>query len=130
MGNPLQLTGLNNSSSYDAYFRVDCDSIYSSWVGPVGFATDSTVSIKENASEWDVNVFPNPNDGQFTLSVHFPDQFGLEIYSARGEVVYQKSNLDGGNFEKVFDLSHLPKGVYTLRVRTGDGLYSRKFVIK
>ena len=77
-------------------------------------------------------VYPNPTSGYATISFDkLTDNINLEIYSMAGELVYQnKYHADGQNQAFSIDLSHLPKGIYSMRYTTLDKQWVNKLVVK
>lgn len=131
-GNPADLLNLSKSTSYDAYLRANCDSINSGWIGPVTFTTDSTggFSIGENDLANAVQVYPNPNSGSFTITVDQADQFTISIIDLNGKMIYNHSEVNGGEWEKRLTLEELPKGVYLIRLESEHVHSSKKMVIE
>ncbi len=68
----------------------------------------------------EIKVFPNPSNGQFTLSLsNFSEKFNVEIYNIMGQKVY--SQLSTFNSQVSINLSSQPNGVYLYRVITENG---------
>ncbi|AEV33294.1 hypothetical protein Oweho_2322 [Owenweeksia hongkongensis DSM 17368] len=131
-GNPADLLNLSKSTTYDAYVRANCDSINSGWIGPVTFTTDSIggFSIGENNLANSLNVFPNPNHGEFTISVELLDQFTISILDLSGKVIYSHTQLNGGKWEEKMTWKELPKGLYIIKLNNDEGHFSRKMIIE
>lgn len=75
---------------------------------------------KQNSTE-QVKVFPNPNNGSFTIelqNVNEPAQ--VEIYNILGEEI-QKTELNKGNTQ--INLRRQPQGMYFYRVLTQTGTF-------
>jgi Secretion system C-terminal sorting domain len=98
---------------------------------------DSGLGIHElNTQTPSVKLFPNPNNGQFTIQVsglsNYPDGNleSVEVYNMLGEQVYCKFNLQ--NSECNIDLSSQPAGVYFYRIISDSGslVGDGKFVIQ
>lgn len=67
-----------------------------------------------------VSVFPNPsNSGQFSLEIHGANaaQLAVEVTNLLGQRVYSGTAKD--NLRTLVDLSALPSGIYSLKVRNG-----------
>lgn len=69
----------------------------------------------------DLNIFPNPNNGQFTLSFYLEEMqdVGVRVMDAIGQVVYE-NRLENytGNYKQELDFTQLSKGVYTVQVES------------
>ena len=81
--------------------------------------TSSVASI-DNLNKIDeiINVYPNPNNGQFTLQINNGqlirdnEKSSIEVYNELGEKVY--SQLTINNSQLTIDLRNSPNGVYLI----------------
>lgn len=90
----------------------------------------NTVSKSEDIQ---INIFPNPNSGLFTLNIKSTDikELKIEITNQLGQVVFTKNNFkDVQNVNKQIDLNKNAKGVYFVTVTSGIGIVTRKIVIQ
>ncbi len=81
-------------------------------------------------SEGTVTVYPNPNNGSFTVSLqNNNEEAQIEIYNLLGQTVFT-SKLNTGKTE--LNLNTKPAGVYLYKVATKAGLYisSGKVIIE
>jgi len=70
-------------------------------------------------------VFPNPSNG--IININLTDVSGnLEIVDLLGNVQFSKNGYLNGKV----DLSLLPKGLYTLKITTGNKLFSNKLLLE
>ena len=91
-----------------------------------------SVGMNEPVKLQKVEVYPNPNDGRFTLGVSSSKQevFDIRILSNLGVMVYEKKGVEvDGNIKQDIDLSNLPKGVYSIILNAGNTQVIRKVVI-
>jgi hypothetical protein len=66
-----------------------------------------------------INTYPNPNNGQFTLSLPtINKQAQVQIYNVIGEEIY-KATINSNDTE--INLAEQPIGIYLYRVLTEDG---------
>jgi len=88
--------------------------------------------IKTSTTE--ISVYPNPNNGIFDISLELNSNSGevlVEIFSINQTPVFQERyTLTGGFFDRHLDLSHLTKGVYTIKASDGNTVKSKKLVVK
>ena len=81
-------------------------------------------SLPEDA----LSLFPNPNDGTFSIAVTLPERsdVNLRIYNAMGAIVYQEqqSDLVSNTFQP--DLSSEPSGLYFVELTTGSARALKK----
>ena len=98
---------------------------------------DITTGVKE-AVKPDVLLFPNPTGGKFAVhSSQFAGDASLvEVVDLFGHVVDAR-NLEPGTFQAMplgqarnleFDISHLPAGVYFVRISFSNSLIVKKIV--
>jgi len=66
----------------------------------------------------ELRVYPNPTSGMFTLEMPVDvAECSIEVLSLTGQVVHRHQAFStGGMIIEVLDVSHLPKGMYMLRV--------------
>jgi len=132
-GNPAELQGLFSNTTYDAYVRGNCDPIFSSWVGPLTFTTDS-VSVGIETYNWQqsVSIFPNPSEGKFRLQLLTNNQqeVNFEVINMVGNQVYTSQFTSYGLLNESLDLSHLAKGVYMLRIHAAGTSTTKRLVIQ
>ena len=78
-------------------------------------------------SDGRMTVYPNPTKGKLTLSS--TDKInGYQIFNSVGEIILSESNT---NFqEKTIDLSHYSRGIYVVRINTGNQAFTRKIILK
>lgn len=79
-------------------------------------------------------VFPNPNDGSFTLVMEGTPQtglLGLSFFNVLGQCQYQgTADFRMGYLTKEFSFSSLATGVYTLQVKSGDRVIFKRVVVE
>jgi len=92
-----------------------------------GSPCDTLTSLQtEPTTTQQLNVFPNPNNGQFTLDFNARKDVGvLEIYDAMGRMVFTEKVAQWSQYKKV-DISELSAGVYYCRIMWGDGFANVK----
>ena len=91
--------------------------------------------ISASYSDNSIFVYPNPTTGQLRIESREVKIENIEVFDATGkrqntEGKKQKSSLSLGNewSEFVLDISHLPSGIYFLRIKTGDREITHKVV--
>ena len=77
--------------------------------------TDCTGITKFESTLQNVGVYPNPNNGEFTVNV--TDLTSVKILNAIGEVVYS-NKLENGN--TVVTLNDQPNGIYFVQLKQGS----------
>ena len=90
-------------------------------------------AVKEQANKNNISVFPNPNNGKFTVAEElFASNTVLRLYDVLGTLIFEKEMkefLSGKDFYQ-FDFSFLPKGSYYLSVSDGNKIYSQRLVMQ
>jgi len=92
-----------------------------------------TVGVPEvKKNETVMNLFPNPNDGQFVLSVlHGRGPLTMEVVNVQGEVLATGHYLsENGSLTRHIDLSAFAKGVYFVRLTDEVSTQVQKVVVK
>lgn len=102
-----------------------CSSISSEFVA-------SYVGLDEELTAELIEVFPNPNRGEFTLSIEqlSASNVVVSITDARGRIILEDKvdHNNGGSFEKSFNLEQVESGVYFIRV-SADGHSTVKRIV-
>jgi hypothetical protein len=77
-----------------------------------------------------LEIYPNPNNGIFTIALSHADQTNVEIYNVLGEKVYSQLTTD--NSQLTVNISGAPSGIYFYRIlkQTGELIGSGKMIIQ
>jgi hypothetical protein len=92
---------------------------------------DAFAGIDEIANEENnINVFPNPTDGVFTIRQPADGKLqpAIYIYNSLGKLVYQKERATQ-NSEQI-DLSAYSKGIYFVKMQSAEKSYSKKVILE
>lgn len=93
---------------------------------------DNSVGISEK-NNINVNLFPNPSTGIFTLNLNsdFNKNINIKIYNSLGLVIFEQSNIVlKGKYSKTMNLDELPNGVYFLNVYNNNVNTIKKIIIQ
>lgn len=101
--------------------------------GGIIFKYGIETGIAENNTETDFSVYPNPSNGIFTLNFS-PTKYAQDkpgkgtviICNVLGEKIYQSEIY---KLQSEIDLSNQPSGIYFLKVKTEQGIVSKKISI-
>ena len=88
--------------------------------------------ISENTSLSEINIYPNPNNGVFTIRMNVTEEQDLtvELLNVTGKVVYaEKIHVNKGQFSKTLHVEHLNSQLYYLRLMNGNGTVIKKLII-
>lgn len=86
---------------------------------------DINLGIADYASNMEVNAFPNPNKGRFSLSFgdHVLSERALvEVYNARGEMILKQ------NPSEEFNISNFANGIYFVWLKDEDFVATQKII--
>ena len=80
-----------------------------------------------------LRIFPNPNDGRFSLQISTTEKIAadLMVYDAAGKIFYQQSGLEiQGNFISDIRLPELKAGLYYLIIQNEEGTIVKKVIVR
>lgn len=83
----------------------------------------------EKALNAEVNVYPNPNAGQFNLAINSDviESYTVEVSDMLGRVVKTYEKLPNGRFS--IDMESESNGIYFVKVKSGDSVSTHKVMI-
>lgn len=125
-----QLAGIYNVAIKIEEWRKNSDATYT-LVGYVIRDTEFIIStctvVNEiNNNDNSTSVFPNPNNGVFTIESNALNGYSsLQILTILGEVVYQETIT---NTNTTIDIQHLPNGIYILKMMDKNHYYTKKII--
>jgi hypothetical protein len=79
-----------------------------------------------------LNIYPIPNNGEFTISVITAEEqiYTISIYNQAGQKIYELFDLTiYGEFEHLVNLGSVSSGVYSIIFRNKDGQEVRKMTV-
>ncbi len=83
--------------------------------------------------DFNVNIFPNPNDGKFNLTIESleSNDYEINLYDLNGrQLNYFSLKNISGTTNQVFDLQHLSEGIYFVKIKTQTGVLVEKIVVE
>lgn len=103
--------------------------------GSILWLDDASVTLPTGvnellSAEQDVEIYPNPSTGVFSVhsqAINNENQF-IEIYNVIGEKVYSTSTSKQENY--TIDLSEFSKGVYYLKLYKGAKSITKKIIVQ
>jgi len=82
------------------------------------------------AGNLQVNVYPNPSNGKF--NVQMPESsnvpVAIQVYNIYGECIHQPSTIN--HQPLTIDISSHPRGIYFIKVSTGQGVATKKIILQ
>ena len=79
-----------------------------------------------------INVYPNPNEGVFTLMITSPkeEKYDIRVFNNLGVPIFEKKNLDvTGTTHQIIDLSSAGSGIYTIVIWNSNSSIVKKVVV-
>ena len=74
-----------------------------------------------------ITVYPNPTSGQLRIASSELRMEDVHIYDVMGKKILT-SPMSQSSLETTMDVTHLPNGVYFLRIQTDQGLVTKKVI--
>lgn len=93
---------------------------------------DNTVGINKLNSSIKLNIFPNPNNGIFSIDINTDDEKEIDIKMINnlGVTILEMEKISAYNgFTYYFDNKNLPSGVYIISINQGNKTFSKKLII-
>jgi hypothetical protein len=136
-------TGLNNPNAANPVATLNTSTTFivqvSDQLGCVAFDTlsvmvDTCVGVDPMLGVDAFEVFPNPNNGQFSVSVKLRNSFeqvDLQVMDVEGRPVYQKRiPQPARQITEQISLSGLSRGTYFIRLEADGQQLSRKMILR
>lgn len=70
----------------------------------------------------EVNLYPNPTDGNFTIDLINESDFTVRIYNTNSRLILKAQNTNQ------FELAKFPKGAYIIEIETSNKTISKKII--
>jgi uncharacterized repeat protein (TIGR03803 family) len=86
--------------------------------------TNLITSILESDKSTNCLIFPNPNNGSFTVMLE--DDSQLQIFNSLGKIVFDKKLQTGENSIKMFDATD---GIYFVKIKNKEGIVTSKKIV-
>ncbi|MBR4786536.1 MAG: fibronectin type III domain-containing protein [Bacteroidales bacterium] len=121
---PYTLTGLQPETGYQVYVVANCAEGQSGVSNMVSF---TTLGVGINDYEQAISLYPNPNNGQFTV---ISDQWTVnrvQVYDVYGKLL-KTVEVNANTTE--LDVRELSAGMYFVRISTEKGVVTKSFVKK
>ena len=96
-------------------------------------STTTTVTLgSETFSFKDFALYPNPNNGSFTVQFESPstDDVKIGVYDLRGRQIFAKTYANSGIFNQEINLNSVEAGVYLVKIDNGTISETKKISIE
>jgi hypothetical protein len=136
IGSVASITGASSgTTNYPYFYDWEVEVGGGSCMSPMTAVT-VTVEVCSGVAEplalRGFEVYPNPNDGRFNLTLHLlqPSMMELELIDMMGRRVHgERLQAPTGQVVRELDMSHLNAGVYMLSLRIAGRVFSRRIAI-
>ncbi|HWY36496.1 MAG TPA: T9SS type A sorting domain-containing protein, partial [Nitrosopumilaceae archaeon] len=86
---------------------------------------DKVSAVNELNNKKSISIYPNPTSDQFYIETNTIDKLNMDIYDVNGRHVFGASLMGKSNI----DVATFDEGVYTVIIKTVDGVINKKLVI-
>lgn len=96
-------------------------------------SVSSCVGIDENSAFGNVNVYPNPNDGNFILQIegyNSSHPLMLELFTIESRCMYEEIIPAQTDTRKNIEFKNLNEGLYLLRISNKDNQMLKRIVVQ
>ena len=97
----------------------------------LNICTNQTL-VSENFEFRDFALFPNPNNGSFTVKFlsQSSSDIGISIHDIAGREVYSKTFLNTGAFNQNIDLNKVQSGIYLVSILDGVNKTVKRIIVE
>jgi hypothetical protein len=96
------------------------------WIDNIKLPPVSVIVNVESIEEKNIEVYPNPNNGVFNISLGDLNS-DVTIYNAMGQIVYQMSDLTN---EIEINLGDISPSLYFINIKNTEIDYTEKIVVR
>jgi PKD repeat protein len=92
----------------------------------------TTMGIADVQNVNQLSIFPNPNDGNFTISFTATEEtsYTLELTNALGQLIYREELIQySGTYSKSFSVLSYGRGIYTISLSNDKNEAVRKIIV-
>lgn len=110
--------------------------IYSSAVeftSPLGFKESTISALPEGSMPANLSIYPNPASNYTTLAISLKENTNISVglYDVRGALIgTEKLDNMFGEVQHRIDVSHLPKGIYFIKVSSPGFVETLRFIVQ
>ena len=118
----------SNVHAYITTNQTFCEAIKSQTIVSANTNFDININEETLQTEGSILVFPNPNNGRFTLQLqNYNNHAQVMIVNLAGKVIYQSTVNSAVDVE--IDMLNAPRGIYSIVVSDNETVKTSKMVV-
>lgn len=132
LNNPAIANPLANPTSTTTYNLTVTDVTSHTITASVTLVVDPCAGIDENNNQLSFEIFPNPNDGNFSIKLtsQLEDLVNIRLINSIGMLVYSEEQVPvAQKLKKSINLYNVTGGLYYLMIKGKTRSFSRKIMI-
>ncbi len=127
----LNITGLTGQPEVMFSFENKSDHGHMLYLDNINISAVTGI-IDQSQQPISVNIYPNPNNGSFTLSFNasYEDNCTLEIRNLLGQLIYtEKLSGFSGDYSKQLNLKEFGSAMYFVSLKTDNNKVTKKVIV-
>ena len=119
------------SDANQGQYAAACQTSFDGEVEDYTVNVMTSLSVSENEFE-SFSLFPNPNNGSFTLELqsNTSNNISIDIYDIGGRKIHNQAYINNGNFKQVIELGTIESGLYLMTVSDGQRKITERIIVK
>jgi hypothetical protein len=122
----------NSNLPNNAVWSIKANANGSVWAATQGGGVVKTVDITTGIAQQEkeireINIYPNPNSGEFTIEYNYSDSPELVITNLLGQTFYHQALHSGSN---TISQANLAKGYYIYKVQNSNVALTGKIIVE
>lgn len=89
-------------------------------------ANETSLLIKEENSDYNVSIYPNPSSGNITIEANNIENINVEIYTISGQLIRTEFSKSNGRIH----INGLSRGVYFVKININGNVINKKLIIE
>ncbi len=131
LGNTTMRVVTKYVSASDPGLPMPCLTSYDGETEDYTLSVQSALGVDE-FGVGSVSIFPNPNKGQFTVTLNSADsdKVMITVYDIRGRRIYDTTFENASNFNQVINLNGIQAGMYLVKISDGQRQATKKIIVE